>query len=260
MAPSRGIVNNAVVRPTLQTQELPPSTLAAQIVDCLTKTKEHSEHQVQESFRQLLREILDADDGKEGQSDSIETNVEINHKIIYVVVRSGIETLFQDDPFNKKDELMEQGLSSLAVIGLTIQRSPEVLFFRPKVHEADLKLGGPLFLWLIPILLSILAWDGDCGIQEAALKVLQIILTIERKTHCRGVKPQSVLRYIQGCIKGKSSNCFLFLPISNEPVQRPSLLRRGLKFKVSQPPWLEPSDRPNIGDNLRSLAYNPGER
>lgn len=201
MAPSRGSLSNATVRPALQIEDPPPSTLAAQIVDGLTKRKEHSKHQDQESFRQLLREILDVDDE---HSDSVETNVEVNHKIIYVVVRSGIEVLFQDDPFNKIDDLLQQGLSSLAVIRLTIQRSPEVLFFRPEIHEPDPKLGGPLFLWLIPILLSLLAWNGDSGIQEAALRALETILKIERKTHFRGMKPKSVLKYIQGCVKGKS--------------------------------------------------------
>jgi serine/threonine-protein kinase ATR len=202
MAPSRGSLNNAAVRPILQIEDPPPSTLAAQIVDSLTKRKEHSKYQDQESFRQLLREILDVDDG---HPDSIETNVEVNHKIIYVVVRSGIEVLFQDDPFNKKDDLTQQCLSSLAVIRLTIQRSPEVLFFTPEIHEPDPKLGGPLFLWLIPKLLSLLAWSGDFRIQEAALRALQTILEIERKTHCRGIMPQSVLKYIQGCVKGESS-------------------------------------------------------
>ena len=205
MAPSRGNLSNPLVRPTLQTEDLPPSTLAAQIVNSLTKRNEHSKHQDQESFQQLLREILDGDDEKDGYLDSIETNVEVNHKIIYVVVRSGIEVLFQDDPFNKKDDLVKQSLRSLAVIRLTIRRSPDVLFFRPKVHEPDPKLGGPLFIWLIPIFLSILAWDGDFGIHAATLQVLQTILKIERKTHSAGVKPQSILRYIQGCVKGKSS-------------------------------------------------------
>ena len=193
----------------LHTDDPPSSTLAAQIVNSLTKKKEQSTHQDQESFRQLLREILDAAIGKDGHSESIETNVEVNYKIIYVVVRSGIEVLFHDDPFHKKTDKVEQGLSSLDVIRLTIERSPEVLFFRPKIHQFEPKLSGPLFLWLIPVLLSVLAWDEEGKIQTAALQVLQTILVIERKVHYRGVKPQSILKYIQGCVKGKSSTRIL---------------------------------------------------
>ena len=231
MAPSRGSLTTAVVRPMLQTEDPPPSTLAAQIVHNLTKRNDHSKHQDQESFKQLLRDILDAGDENDEQSDSIETNVEVNHKIVYVVVRSGIEVLFQDDPFNTKTDLVKQGLSSLAVIELTIRRSPEVLFFRINSHDLDPKLGGPLFLWLVPVFLSILAWDGDHGIHKAALRVLRTIFEIERKTHSRGIKPQSILKFAQGCVKGKPSTCMRSLCASNESLQRSSFLRRGLESK-----------------------------
>ena len=219
MAPSRGSLSTAVIRPMLQTEDPPPSTLAAQIVNSLSKRKDHSKHQDQESFTQLLREILDAGDENDRQSDSIETNVEVNHKIIYVVVKSGIEVLFRDDPFNKKADLVKQGLSSLAVIGLTIRRSPEVLFFRINGYEPDPKLGGPLFLWLVPAFLSILAWDGDREIHKSTLQVLRTILNIERKTHSRGFKPQSILKFVQGCVKGKPASYILSLCTSNEFLQ-----------------------------------------
>ena len=219
MAPSRGSLSGVVFRPTFQTDDPPPSTLAAQIVDSLTKRKTHSKHRDQESFQQLLREILDAGDEQNGHSESIETNVEVNHKIIYVVVRSGIEVLFNDDPFNKRDDLSKQSLSSLAVIGLTIRRSPEVLFFKPKAQEFDPKLGGPLFLWLVSILLNVLAREENRDIQAATVQLLQTILKLERKTHFRGIKPQTILQFIQGCIKGKSSMQILVIHASNEPLQ-----------------------------------------
>ena len=221
MAPSRGTLNSNLIRLTQQTENPPPSTLAAQIVNNLTK-KAHS-WQNRESFQQLLREILDAEDEKDGQSDSIETNVEVNHKIIYVVIRSGIEGLFRDDPFNKKAGLVEQGLRSVAVIGLTIKRSPEVLFFTPKIGEFEPKLNGPLFLWLIPILLSVLAYEGCGGIQTATLQLLQTILGTERRTHCPGIKPQSVLKYIQGCLKGKPSAYVLGLHTAKLGLHRSTL-------------------------------------
>lgn len=256
MAPSRGSLSSAVVRPTLHTDDPLPSTLAAQIVDSLTKRKKQSKHQDQESFQQLLREILDAGEEQNGYSDSIETNVEVNHKIIYVVVRSGIEVMFNDDPFNNKGDLSKQGLNSLVVIRLTIRRSPEVLFFKPKAHEFDPKLGGPLFLWLISILLNVLAREGDHDIRAATLQLLQTILRLERKTHSRGIKPQTILKFIQGCVKGKSSTWVLIVFSSNETLQRSSLLHRGLKLKMSWESKLKSNGSPDTGDDIRGLSRN----
>lgn len=195
-------LSHAGTNAVLQTEDLPPSTLAAQIVNNLTKSEQQSRHYDQDSFRQLLREILDAENEGNCQSEAIETNITVNYRLIYVVVRAGLEVVLHENPFEHQKVIETQGLNSLAVICSTIRRSPEVLFFLPDDHESNLERSGPLYMWLVPRLLAVFGVGADGSIQASALNTLQMVLRIERKTHLRGVKLCSIQKYIQGCMHG----------------------------------------------------------
>lgn len=184
-----------------QNGDFPASTIAAQIVDDhLTRGRIHPKHQDREKFRRLLREILYSDENTDEVTRVIETDNNVNCRLIYVVVRAGLEPALNEDPFEKKDELIKQALESLSVVELTLQRSPDVLFSVLEGRESDPQLDGPLFLWLVPRLSIMLGRTKDKEIHEGILRVLKTTLVMERK--CRPqLKPQLVLKYIQGCIK-----------------------------------------------------------
>ena len=180
----------------------PPSTFAAQIVDTLTKAKQQPKPDERELFQQLLREILGADEAAEPQAGTIETDINVNYRLIYVVVRAGLEVLLQEDPFEQRSELSEQALNSLAVIHLTIERSPEVLFFVPPGHEPGFEPGGPLFLWLLPKLLSILGNGGDEGVQEKTLELIRATICVQSRSRTLRGRLHPIFKYVQGCVKG----------------------------------------------------------
>ena len=180
----------------------PPSTYAAQIVDTLTKAKQQPKPDERELFQQLLREILGADEAPEPQAQTIETDINVNYRLIYVVVRAGLEVLLQEDPFQQQSVLTEQALNSLAVIQLTIERSPEVLFFIPPAHEPGFEPGGPLFLWILPKLLSILGNGRDERVQEKATDLIRAILSVQSRSSTLRKRLYPVFKYAQGCVKG----------------------------------------------------------
>lgn len=180
----------------------PPSTYAAQIVDTLTKAKQQPKPDERELFQQLLREILGADEVPEPQAETVETDINVNYRLIYVVVKAGLEVLLQDDPFQQQSVLSEQALNSLAVIQLTIERSPEVLFLIPSAHEPGFEPGGPLFLWLLPRLLSILGSGRDERVQEKAIDLIRAALSVQSRSSTLRERLHPAFKYTQGCIKG----------------------------------------------------------
>lgn len=194
---------------TMNNGNPPASTLAAQIVDDLTRGKTQPNHQDQERFRSLLREILDAnnEDGEE-ITQGVETNTNVNCRLIYVVIRAGLEASLNEDPFKNQAELNKQALESLSVVELTLRRSPEVLFSAPERTETDLQLHGPLYLWLVPRLFNVLGRNEDREVRLGVLRVLQTSVLVGRKGHLKQIKVQLVLKYIQGCIKGKSTQSY----------------------------------------------------
>lgn len=199
-------------REAINNGEPPASTLAAQIVDDLTRGKPNPKHQDQVRFRSLLREILDTnnEDGDE-IVQGIETNTDVNCRLIYVVIRAGLEASFNGDPFEKQDELNKQALESLSVVELTLRRCPNVLFTVLERGETDLQLDGPLYLWLVPRLFMILGRNEDREVRLGVLRVLQTTLLVGRKGHPKQLKFQLVLKYIQGCVKGQSNRSYLYL-------------------------------------------------
>ena len=181
----------------------PPSTFAAQIVDNLASARRLSDSiDKQADLRQLLQMILDADREGHVLSEAIETSIEVNYRLIYTIVRAGLEILSSDDPFDDARNVHVQALNTLAVVDLTIRRSPEVLFWTPNNDDPTGRPGGPLFLWLVPQLINLLNHMFDKEVSEGAVSVLSTMLSVQTRASTSKIRLHPVLKYVQGCIKG----------------------------------------------------------
>lgn len=204
---ARGVARTGSGRPVfseLQHNGEPPrSTLAAQLVNHFTDGKKHSRNQDQETFRQLLQEVLGSEEEQHPRTEAIETDSIVNYKLIYVIFKAGLEALHSEDPFGKDDEIHKQAIDSLAAIEYTIRRNPEVLFAAPSSQEIDPKLEAPLFLWLVPKLLDLTGKSQDCGITDRVIQILKTLLINEKKVHSKERTLNLVLKYLRGCTKGQ---------------------------------------------------------
>lgn len=181
----------------------PSSTFAAQIVGNLASARRLSDTaDKQAALRQLLQMILDAERDGDALSEAVEMNVDVNYRLIYTIVRAGLEVLSSENPFDDDREVRVQALNTLAVVELTIGRCPEVLFYVPDSNVSPPRPGGPLFLWLVPHLINLLDLDFDKGVREDAARVLGAALFVQTRTSTLRVRLHPVLKYIQGCIKG----------------------------------------------------------
>ena len=182
--------------------EQPQSTLAAQLVSHFTNGKKRPRNQDEETFSQLLREILGTESGQVVRREAIKTDSDVDCKLIYVIVKAGLEKASLDDRFDGKTGLYRQATDSLAAINSTIKRNPEVLFVAPQFQESDPRSAGPLYLWLLPKLLALTGRLQDSGITDGVLAVLTTFSINERKTHVPKVISHPVLKYVKGCING----------------------------------------------------------
>jgi hypothetical protein len=110
------------------------------------------------SFDLLLEESLGQDE--HGESN-LTTDVGTNHKLISVLFKAGIDRAVgqSENPFNAyptgRDAL--QILLCLDVMKLALERSPRVLFLPTSLAEAGPREEIPLYAWLTPRLLQLLA-------------------------------------------------------------------------------------------------------
>ena len=187
---------------TPKAAEQPHSTLAAKLVSHFTDGKRRPKNQDEETFGQLLREILGTESGQVVRSEALETDSDVDCKLIYVIVKAGLEKVTLNDPFNGRTQLSRQAIDSLAAINFTIKRNPEVLFVAPQYQELDPRPVGPLYLWLLPKMLAVAGAPQDTGTTDGVLGILTTFLINERKTHVRNVNSHPVLKYMKGCING----------------------------------------------------------
>lgn len=186
--------------------EPPPSTYAAQIVDNLTSARRRSGSTGNQGhLRQLLQMILDADQNGDALSGAYETSTEVNHILIYTIVRAGLETL-SCSPFDDQRDVQVQALNTLAVVDLTIRRCPEVLFCDSQNDNPVVRPVGPLFLWLVPHLVNLLSYETNQDIREGAAEVLSTALKVQTRASTSRTRLHPIVKYLQGCINGRVSS------------------------------------------------------
>ena len=181
--------------------DLPPSTLAAQLVESLTRAKRCSNHRDRADFENLLQ-IFETEQDR-GQHAEIHEDVEESAKLIDVVVKAGLDPLCQDNPFEGRNTVVNQATRSLRVVDATIKRCSEVLCFQNSRRDADSRFCGPLYLWLVPKLLAVGTYEQDEGLHSAAAAVTHTIIDVDRKVRSKAVKPHRFNRYTIGCVRGR---------------------------------------------------------
>ena len=206
---ARGAGRSGSGRPVLNelhpNSEPPQSTFAAQLVQRITNGERQHRNQDEETFKQLLKEVLDSENEPSATASASEANLEVNYKLIYVILKAGLDTVVQENPFIQRDALMKQAVESLTAIDITLRRTPSVLFISPPVEGDISRRDVPLLLWLMPRVLSLFTIEENEEVATASEKLFNGALAVEEKLHLPGVKHKSLFRYLQGCASGQSS-------------------------------------------------------
>ncbi|KAI9820333.1 MAG: serine/threonine-protein kinase M1 [Pycnora praestabilis] len=178
----------------------PVSTIAAQIVNKLSDASGQAVPGYRKEFDQLLLEILSTEDAA-SERGAVETDLKVIYKLVYVVTRAGLQVLLRDDPFANSEQLLGQAQNSLAVIELTVERNPEVLFFHfQDTVEAEGKSYPVLFLWLLPKLLALLGHRNAENLHADLMRILSTFLVVTLRTPEVWLSGATLLKYYRDCI------------------------------------------------------------
>jgi hypothetical protein len=204
MALSNGHLLSTLVDEVNQ-NAIPPSTLAAQILQTRPTTVVHTDNGHKDQFEKLLTDflndpVIDAGKGK----------IQENARFVSFLVEAALESRSKNNPFTS-DALTQQAIDCLKAVCLTIERHPEILLSIRDGSSEDL-CPPPMLLWLIEKILCISAtqplsdgWDrlGD------VLTVCQVALSTKPSTWQMGT---STLMLIRSMVE--SEYCLVSLPIN----------------------------------------------
>lgn len=188
---SHGVVNGSTHR-----GDTPAPTLAAQIVDRISTTSRQSRSGTGENFEQLLLEI---NRSTASGNATVEHNVNVNCRLIYVVAKAGLEVLLTDDPFANRDLQLLHASTGLTIIYLTIQRTPEALFLDVPDGSAA---AIPLFLWLIPKILCFTGVQKLEILQDKLGQVLSIASSAIPSTPYMWPRGGPMPHFLEECVGG----------------------------------------------------------
>ena len=208
---ARGAGRNDSSRPALKgpNGDPPQSTLAEQLVNRFTSETRILPLQDDDTFTQLLREVLNGE-AYLNSTNTPETNLDVTYRLIYVIVKAGLEVLTSDDPFGRHDEPTNQALDSLKAIELTSRRSPHALFYVPS-SSIDASLEDvPLILWLLPKLLALLSFEKFKSVRKGLESLLVNLISLEAKLHPKGFKSRCIERYLKATVEGLHSESSFF--------------------------------------------------
>ena len=133
---------------------VPPSTIAAQIVQNHELETSGRHFQDHEQFGQLLQEIL-------AHSETEYADTITLYKLVTIVIKGGLLALSHRDPFISKDKYFSRAITSVKVIELTIRRNPEILFDSSPSDSKD-GLRPPIFLIIFSSIVTVLGFE-DIG-------------------------------------------------------------------------------------------------
>ena len=198
------IVHKTPVQPLgLNGATSPSSTAAAQLVETYHERGVRTDHGWPNSFKLLLGEILKTEAAAEPESETDENNVDINSKVIIVVVRAGLQGVLGADPFRENAASLEQMPAILDVVALIIRRQPGVLVYEPADVGAGRKSSKPLYLWLLPRLFEICNRLPGSAYKRQILPCLRSIIFAESLAAGGTFGDGNVIStYIHGCIAG----------------------------------------------------------
>ena len=183
----------------------PASTIIADRI--VAANGENSEQLQRERFLQLLEVSTSLD---ENGQPNIGTDVASNQTLILIIFKAGLDLFADSNPFGAVDsDLAPSVRQSLQVVRLALKRSPEVLLqpIGSNTLLEDLQ-DVPLFIWLLPKLLSLiesLHLHADSETVSEIRETLTLIVELEGKCSRSARYFTSISAFFQNIINGTPS-------------------------------------------------------
>ncbi|KAK3693605.1 hypothetical protein B0T22DRAFT_401698 [Podospora appendiculata] len=183
IAPQHGLANLSSAAPVAAAAAAPPpSTLAAQLVENMRNSTQSarplSSCPDENSELKRLFDTIDSVKNDPAILKTEEDRVEHNHMLIYGCGLVLIGNLKWDEPFAHQDELREKALKAINLLEVTIKETPQVLTRTTDGSVFLFRGKEPLWLWILPKVLTMLGNSKCLAISTAIEALCQYIFQL----------------------------------------------------------------------------------
>lgn len=181
----------------LASNQPPPSTLAAQLVDNISTPAARSSHPDETAELKRLFSVIER---IKDQPDLLKTDqerIEHNHLLIYVYTRVALDGLQWDNPFAKTATQVAEASKALNFLQVTISETPAVLQYKAEAKSFLFRDQEPLWLWLLPRILRMLGSEHCHSLTPVIERFCELIFdVVSRNSSVWDLGPQ-ILLYFQ---------------------------------------------------------------
>ena len=201
-SPSKRVQISSQTKGLSRLQDVPPSTLAANLANNLSHNRKQSKNEELEDFQRLLLEVSEHESNP-STSNSVEALLKHHHKLIYVVARAVLEVLVKDSGlFN--DQLLQQASEGLDILVATIKETPEVLAHVAGQHaHFHSGINVPLWLWLFPRVLALVGRQRCEKLQNKITEFFKVCFCAVSRSLQLWTLNSSFFIYLRHCANGK---------------------------------------------------------
>ena len=171
----------------------PPSTIAAQIVQNANKVHQQKEGKLP-PFIDQVRAFL--------AKPNLEDEDDVCIAFAVTITNGGIDPLLNVDPFGR-DGLEEQGDVCLAGLKVIFEQKPYLLLDSEPTADVDGFPRPPLFVRLLPKLLSLLAQIDLVRIHQSVQDLLSSCLGAMARSRDTMYQASALLRMYRSCVEGE---------------------------------------------------------
>jgi serine/threonine-protein kinase ATR len=195
---------NGQINGLANSQDPPPSTLAANFANNLSTQRRPSRHDDQDDFQQLLAEVSKYE-GNPHEGVSIEEEMEHCHELICVVVIGVLEVLSKSTAAINEQEL-QKASEGLDVLIMKIKEFPVVLDQVPG-QRVQLLSGSddPLWFWLFPQILALVGSKRCETLQDKIKEFFTVCFTEVSNTLQLWALNSAFFGYLRHCANSKQS-------------------------------------------------------
>lgn len=187
---------------------VPPSTLAAQLVENIATSTKSSRSDESSELKRLFAVIQRVKD-EPHLLKSHRERVGHNHMLIYVYCRVALQGINLDDPFIDRSHVHSELLKAVKFLRFSVKETPAVLASVDHAQRFLHRGREPLWTWLLPHLLRILGHDKCTELEGPIEGLLQYILLLVFRTNALWGLRASLSLYHRACLTGKLSKQLL---------------------------------------------------
>jgi serine/threonine-protein kinase ATR len=184
--------------------DLPPSTMAAQLINNLSNPSKSLRQADQEDLKKLMDEVSNQEASTADFSNA-EAKLEHKHKLIYVFARAVLERLAGDDPFLDAQKILPQASDALDIFMSTIKEIPDVLAYCVGPESTLLSRGQePLWFWLFPRILALLGRQQCDSLAEKIKDFFYVSFQVVARSPKLWTLSSFFFSYFKECTTSKS--------------------------------------------------------